>query len=92
MTVRKIFKRFFKWFRIKFHKCKTYPEDILYGGDGSGTIVYQTGSREYVSRSMAIDAGDESLEGSMYSDDRFEFEQCQWCYERNIAINKEVNK
>jgi len=41
---------------------------------------------------MAIDAGDESLEGSMYSDDRFEFEQCQWCYERNIAINKEVNK
>jgi hypothetical protein len=28
-------KRFFKWFKLKFHKCVTYPRDRLWGGDGT---------------------------------------------------------
>lgn len=47
--------------------------------DGSGGIARQVSSRTYVSRDMAIDAGDESLEGSLYTDDEWEQEQCQWC-------------
>jgi hypothetical protein len=23
--------RFFKWLKLKFHKCTTYPDDILWG-------------------------------------------------------------
>ncbi len=49
--------------------------------DGSGCIAHQVSSRQYVTRDMAIDAGDESLEGSLYSDDEWEQEQCQWCDE-----------
>ena len=30
-----IMKRFFKWFKLKFHKCVTYPRDRLWGGDGT---------------------------------------------------------
>ncbi len=24
-----------KWLRIKFHECETFPEHVLWGGDGS---------------------------------------------------------
>ena len=62
--------------------------------DNSGFTVVQTGVQQFVTRDMALDAGDESLEGQVYSEDEFEQEQCQWCYEienskfnlaRNIA-------
>lgn len=54
--------------------------------DGSGCIPRQVSSRQYATREMAIDAGDESLEGSLYSDDQWEAEQCQWCYEKEQAL------
>jgi len=57
--------------------------------DGSGVIQRQTSSREYVTRSMALDAGDSELEGSLYSDDDFEIEQCQWCFEKNQILKEE---
>ena len=57
--------------------------------DGSGAIQRQTSSREYVTRSMALDAGDPELEGSLYSDDNFEIEQCRWCYEKNQILKEE---
>lgn len=50
--------------------------------DGSGSIAVQTGSRQCVTRDMASDAGDLSMEGSPYSDEAWEQQQCQWCYER----------
>lgn len=49
--------------------------------DNSGFTVIQTSERQYVTRDMASDACDMSLEGSLYSEDEFEQEQCQWCYE-----------
>lgn len=54
--------------------------------DGSGVIARQVSSKSYVTRDMAIDAGDRSLEGSIFSKDDFEFEECQWCDERNKFI------
>ena len=65
--------------------------------DGSGAIPRQTGRREYVSREMAMDAGDPSLEGTLFSDDSFELEQCQWCDELHALLerytaNKEVDR
>lgn len=56
--------------------------------DGSGAIQHQVSSKEYVTRSMAMDAGDPELEGSLYSDDDFEIEQCQWCYERDEVLKE----
>lgn len=56
--------------------------------DGSGGIPHQVSSRQYVTRDMAIDAGDESLEGSLYSGDEWELEPCRWCYERDQAIKE----
>lgn len=47
--------------------------------DGSGAIQIQTGSRQFVTREMAIDAGDRSMEGSLYSEEKWEQEQCEWC-------------
>lgn len=53
--------------------------------DGSGVI--QHGRRvEYVSREMAVDAGDPSLEGSPYTDIPEYISQCQWCDERDTAL------
>lgn len=57
--------------------------------DGSGCIPYQTSSRQYVTRDMAIDAGDPTLEGALYSDDEWEAEQCQWCYEREQILKED---
>ena len=56
--------------------------------DGSGAIPVQTGQREYVSREMAMDAGDPSMEGSVFSDNTFELEQCQWCDELHRLLER----
>lgn len=56
--------------------------------DGSGAKQVQTQSRQYVTREMAHDAGDLSMEGSLYSDDEFETQQCRWCYERNQCLSE----
>lgn len=49
--------------------------------DGSGSIAVQTRSRELVTREMAMDAGEPEMEGSLYCDDEWEQQQCQWCDE-----------
>ena len=54
--------------------------------DGSGCIPHQVSSKQYVTRDMAIDGGDPALEGSLYSDDQWEAEQCQWCDEKNMIL------
>ena len=38
--------------------------------DGSGAIPHQVSSKQYVSRDMALDAGQPELEGSLYSNDQ----------------------
>ncbi len=57
--------------------------------DGSGGIQHQISSRTYVSKDMATDAGDPALEGSLYTDDEWEAEQCQWCDGREQALRNE---
>jgi hypothetical protein len=37
---------------------------------------------------MALDAGEPSMEGSLYSDDEWEQQQCQWCDEKNRLISE----
>ena len=54
--------------------------------DGSGAVQVQARSREYVSREMAMDAQCPEMEGSLYCDDEFEVERCQWCYERTRVL------
>ncbi len=54
--------------------------------DGSGSIPHQISSRQLVTKDMALDTGDPNLEGSLYSDDEWEQEQCQWCYEKDQAL------
>jgi len=54
--------------------------------DGSGVIVSHLTTNQYVTRDMAIDAGDKSLEGSLYSKGDCDIEPCQWCDERNKII------
>ena len=54
--------------------------------DGSGCIPHQVSERRCVTRDMAIDAGDEQLEGALYTDEKWEMEQCQWCYEVGQAL------
>lgn len=55
--------------------------------DGSGVIPHQIASREYVTRDMALDAGQPELEGSLYQDEQWEPEQCQWCYEKEQVLS-----
>jgi hypothetical protein len=55
--------------------------------DGGGVIVEGTGYTEYVSRDMAIDAGDRSLEGSVYRHKDPEVYQCEWCARRTDLLN-----
>lgn len=50
--------------------------------DGSGAFLAR--NQELVTREMAIDAEDESLEGAIYRD--AEIEPCQWCYERENVL------
>lgn len=59
--------------------------------DGSGAIPHQVSSKQYVSRDMALDAGQPELEGSLYSDNQWEAEQCQWCDEKNMIL-KDLKK
>ena len=54
--------------------------------DGSGGIPRQTSSRQCVSRDMAIDAGMPELEGSLYCEEQWEIEHCQWCFLRDEAL------
>jgi hypothetical protein len=56
--------------------------------DGSGAIAAQIRSRQVVTREMALDAGEPSMEGSLYSDDEWEQQQCQWCDEKNRLISE----
>ncbi len=54
--------------------------------DGSGAIAVQTSSRQLVTREMAYDAGSPEMEGSLYSDDEWEQQQCQWCEEKTTLL------
>lgn len=56
--------------------------------DGSGGIAVQIRGRQYVTREMAMDAGDPSMEGSIYSDDEHEQQPCQWCEERDALLKR----
>ena len=56
--------------------------------DGSGGIPRQTSSRQVITREMALDAGCPEMDGSLYSDDEWEIEQCQWCDERAGLLGK----
>ena len=58
--------------------------------DGSGGIPVQVSSRQLVTREMAMDACCPEMEGSLYSDDTWEQEQCRWCDERNQLLNEKV--
>jgi len=58
--------------------------------DGSGVIPVQTCVRQYVTRDMAMDAGCPEMEGSLYCDDEWEPQQCQWCDERNTLLRANV--
>jgi len=58
--------------------------------DGSGAIPVQTGSRQYVTREMALDAECPEMEGSLYTDNTWEPEQCKWCYERQRVVDSNV--
>ena len=54
--------------------------------DGSGAVQVQTRSRQYVTRGMAMDAQCPEMEGSLYNEDEFEVQQCQWCAEKAQVI------
>ncbi len=56
--------------------------------DGSGAIIREGHGPEYVSRDMAMEAGDVSLEGSIYRAAEPVIEQCQWCEARKNAAQK----
>jgi len=53
--------------------------------DNQGFTVKQTSEKQYVTKDMATDACEPEMEGQLYSDDEFEQEQCQWCYEFPIS-------
>ncbi len=56
--------------------------------NNEGFTVVQTRSQERVTRDMAMDAGDLSLEGSDCGQDEFEQEQCEFCYtQKNSEFN-----
>ncbi len=50
------------------------------GCNNQGYIVVQTNERQYITRDMASDACDMSLEGQEIGEDEFEQEQCEFCY------------
>lgn len=54
--------------------------------DNSGGYPVQVSSRQYITKDMATDAEEPSLEGQMYSDDEFEEEQCEWCWTHPKSI------
>jgi hypothetical protein len=56
--------------------------------DGSGVTQIQTSCRQYVTSEMAMDAGCPEMAGSLYSDDEWELQQCQWCDERKQLLTE----
>lgn len=48
-------------------------------GCEEGHYCYGFHPAEYVSRNMAIDAGDKGLEGSLYRQEEYEWGQCPCC-------------
>ena len=54
--------------------------------DGSGSLGVMIKSPQYVTKEMASDAGDPLLEGSLYTEEEWEQQECQWCYEKNQII------
>jgi hypothetical protein len=46
--------------------------------NGDGFVIYP-GDKQYVTRDMAYDAGDLSLEGSFYRESEPVIEQCPYC-------------
>jgi len=58
--------------------------------DNHGNIPVKVSEREYVTHDMALDACDPSLEGSLCSDEKWEAEQCQYCYEIRFPNAKKL--
>lgn len=58
--------------------------------DGSGIIPIQTKQEYRVSRDMASDAGDASLEGSLYQQEEWEPSPCEWCEKRKALLAAEA--
>ena len=56
--------------------------------DGLGAVPRRTSSRRLVTREMASDACCPEMEGSLYSDDELELEQCQWCDELHRLLER----
>lgn len=54
--------------------------------DGSGVIQHECYPAQYVTREMALDAGQPELEGSQYSPSGVNIEQCQWCAEKEQIL------
>lgn len=54
--------------------------------DGSGSTAVKISSRKSVTREMASDACCPEMEGSLYSDDEWEQQQCQWCDEKKALM------
>ena len=50
-----------------------------------GWYVGETTTREYVTRDMALDAGDKTLEGSVYREAEQEQVQCEFCYTNSLS-------
>ena len=56
--------------------------------DGTGATAVRTSSRQLVTREMAMDAGEPAMEGSLYSDDEWEQQECQWCDEKKTLLER----
>ncbi len=50
-----------------------------------GWYVGETTKREYVTRDMALDAGDKTLEGIVYREAQQEQVQCEFCYTNSLS-------
>ena len=57
--------------------------------DGSGCMMHQVSEAQYISKYMAMDAGDMDLEGQLFSEEEWEQEQCRWCYEKKRILGNE---
>jgi len=68
---------------VDFAKLNNCPDC-----DGSGVIVSKGYDRRYVTRDMALDACDPSLEGTLYTEEQHQQEQCQWCFLKKSALAK----
>jgi len=57
-----------------------------------GWYLRQTSVRSYVTRDMALDAQIPELEGSLYTDDEWEQEQCEFCWTNSKSVFYQENK